>query len=194
MIEFEYNKRVDERCWKRIIQAKEMFGHKFPDSFNITQKDIDSAKKQAKYFRRVWKENERDFYKGIKKIYGYSFPKKIICYINTSPYSMDDYENGYISISMHRDTPEKIVTTIIHEASHFMFRKYYTDFCRNIGCGQNDIENIKEIITIINNVEFKNVNDYGWKAHQKMRKKTEKIWQAIHDIKKVIKEIKSNLL
>jgi esterase/lipase len=193
MIEFKYNKKIDERCWKRIIQTKEMFGHKFPSSFNITQKDINKAKKQIKYFQRIWKKNEKEFYKGIKKIYRYHFPKKMICYINTSPYSMDDYEKGYISISMYRDTPEKIVSTIIHEASHFMFRKHYTDFCYSINCNQNDIENIKEIVTVINNTEFKNVRDYGWKIHQRIRKKTKKIWQETHDIKKVIKEIKNNL-
>lgn len=170
-----------------------MFGHKFPENFDITQKNINNAKKQVKYFQKIWSDNEKDFHRGIKKIYKHSFPEEITCYINTSPYSMDDYENGYIAVSMYRRTPKEIISTVIHEASHFMFRKYYTDFCRSIGCSRDNIEQIKEVITIINNAEFKNINDYGWKIHQKIRKKAQKIWLKTHDIKKVIKEVKNNL-
>lgn len=193
MIKIKYNLIKDKECWKRIIQSKEMFGHKFPSSFNITQKDIKKAKKQVKYFQEVWDKKEKEFYKEIGKIYGHPFPKEMICYVNTSLYSMDNYEKGYISVSMYRGVPEKIISTIIHEASHFMFRKHYVSFCRSISCSQDDIENIKEIVTVINNIEFKGVKDYGWKIHKRIRGKTKKIWQRTHDIKQVIKEIKNDL-
>lgn len=184
MMKFKYNKKIDQKCWKRIIKVGKMFGHRFPDSFNVTKRDIIRAKKQVKYFQRIWEKNEKVFYEIIKKIYGYPFPKKMICYINTSPYSMDDLKKNYISVSMYRNTQKKIISTIIHEASHFMFRKYYTSFCRRIGCSQDNIEQIKEIITVINNVEFNNVNDYGWKIHQKMRKKLKKYGGKLTVLKK----------
>ncbi|MBU0999203.1 hypothetical protein KKG24_02750 [Patescibacteria group bacterium] len=190
MIKFKYNKNIDKECWNRIIRAKEMFGHKFPKSFNIKKKDIKKAKEKTKEFQKIWNKNKTGFQKGVKKIYGHSFPRKIVCYVNTSPYSMDNFKKNYISISMYR---KDVVSTVIHEASHFMFKKYYTRFCHSIGCNQNDIEEIKEIMTVINNVEFKDVNDYGWRIHQKIREKAKKTWQETHNIRKVIKRIKNNL-
>lgn len=192
MFIFKYDKKIDEECWNRITQAQNMFGHNFPSSFIISEKDIAEAENKTREFQKIWDDYDQkfNFNKGIKEIYKYDFPRGIICYINTSPYSMDNFAKNYISISIKRDTPQKMITTIIHEASHFIFRKYYTDFCHEISCTNEDIENIKEIITVINNAVFPNITDCGWKTHADYRKKILETWQENKDIKKAIKEAK----
>jgi hypothetical protein len=188
MITFKYNKKIDEECWNRIIKAQSMFGHDFPTAFSISEEDVVETKNKTNEFQKIWDtyNKKHDFNKGIKKIYQHHFSKNLICYINTSPYSMDNFAKNYISISMRRDTPQKIITTTIHEASHFIFRKYYTDFCRKISCGEEDIENIKEIITAINNFVFPCISDSGWKTHSDFREKIIKIWQKTKNIEKSI--------
>lgn len=190
MIIFKYNTTKDKECWKRIIKAGIMFDHKFPTSFNIDSDRVVKAKKLVSVFNKIINDQkkQKDFKKGIKKIYKYNFPDNFICYINTSPYSMDCSE--YISISVDRDEPVKIYSTFVHEACHYIFRKYYTNFCYSIGYTDQDIENVKEIITVINNIEFEGVRDSGWRIHQTARKKAKKIWQETFEIKEVIKQIK----
>ena len=174
-MKFKYDKKMDQECWERIIQIKEMYEHKFPDRFNITSEMIRKAKQSVDWFEKEWNNANIDFDTGIKKIFGSKFPN-IICYINTSSYSMDKYPN-YISVSMNRKDP---VTTVVHEASHYMFRQCFPDI--------PDIENIKEIITVINNDVF-GVKDFGWKIHQKQREKALEIWKATNSIKQVCQKL-----
>jgi len=195
MVTFKYNKKIDNECWNRIIKAQSMFGHDFPTAFSISEKDMTEAKNKTNKFQKIWDiyDKKYDFDEGIKKIYQHPFPKNIICFINTSPYSMDNFAKNYISVSMKRDTPQKIITTTIHEASHFIFRKYYTNFCHRIGCNKEDVENIKEIITVINNFVFPGISDFGWKTHSDFREKIIKIWQKTKNIEKSIVQAKKLL-
>jgi hypothetical protein len=191
MIIFKYDKKIDQECWDRLIEAENLFGHSFPKSFNILDSDIQQAIKKEEEFKKVWEDCNINLNEGINKIYRFDPPKKLICYINTSDYSMDNYEKGYISVSMRRDTPEKMVTTIVHEISHFIFREYYIKFCLDIGCSLDEIENIKEIITVINNIVFNGVKDDHWEnIHALYRKNALQVWEDTFDIKKVILSIK----
>lgn len=76
-----------------------------------------------------------------------------------------DIEEG-ISISAGTNTP---IRTICHEANHFMFRrsKYKEKYFSTL-----NIEDAKEIFTIINNIYFKDImesQDIGWKKFWKER-------------------------
>lgn len=178
MIIFRYSRKIDKECWNRIINAKIMFGHQFPSSFSIKKENIKEAKRKVKYFQKIWRWHEVDFRKGIRKIFRHNFPSKMVCYINTSNYSMDNFDKGYISISFKRETSTQVISSIAHESSHFMYKKYY---------GRD--ENIKEVITIINNVEIKGVEDRGWEIFEKERIKALKVWKRTKDIREVIKNI-----
>lgn len=173
MIDFKYNNKIDIECWERITKTNEIFGHKFPDDYIITKDMITEAEKAVVIFSKEW--GDRDIGKEIKEIFGKEMPD-ITCYINTSPYSMDKYPE-YISISMNRKKP---TISILHEVSHYMFRDRFPN--------TPDIENVKEIITVINNDVFK-VKDYGWKIFKEQRGRALKVWQETKDIEKVIKQI-----
>lgn len=125
----------------------------------------------------------------MMKIFRHEFPPRMPCYINTSPYSMDRYRKGYISISTERDTPERIISSIIHEASHFMFWKYEAAFCRRLGLRPREIDEVKEVLTVINNVVFSGVQDVGWRVHAQQRAAALKKWQQTEDIRAVIEDL-----
>lgn len=184
----QYNKNKDIECWKRLIESGSMFGLVFPEKIAISNEKIILAKKKIDNFQLIW-DNYSDFDEGIKKIYKHNPPKSLLCYINTTGFSMDSYPD-YISISATRDTEKKVITTLIHELSHFMFRKYFVDFCYSIGCSKKDIEEIKEIVTIINNDVFDKIEDRGYEVHDFYREKAQKAWKDGFDMEQIILLIK----
>lgn len=190
MMPFKYNKNIDERCWRRIIKAKKLFGHTFPNKFDISETKIKAAQQKIKYFQKIWQKYDQEILNGLKKIYKYPCPTDLSIFINTSPYSMDGYPARYISVSMMRaGTTQRIISSVSHELSHFLFRQHYTKFCRNLGSTKNEIEEIKEILTVINNIEIAEVLDKGWPVHSNLRKLTTRYWLTKPDIKSVIENL-----
>lgn len=189
MFSFKYNKKIDEHCWKRIVKTKKLFGHSFPTKFSISKAKIINAKEMGSRFQKIWKEHGKKILNGIKTIYKYPCPKKLSVFVNTSPYSMDGYPSEYISISMTAKKSRRAISSISHELSHFVFRKKFAKFCRNLGCAQNETEEIKEILTVINNVEIPGVLDRGWPKHSSLRKWTKKHWLKNPNIKLIIKDL-----
>lgn len=187
MLFFKYNKNVDRHCWQRIIKTKNLFGHSFPTKFNITETKIATAEKMVNRFQKIWEKRGKEISNGLTKIYNHPCPTKFSVFVNTSPYSMDGYPNRYISISKRVKKNQKIATSISHELSHFIFRQYFTKFCHNLGCTKNEIEEIKEILTIINNIEIPGISDRGWPIHSFLRKQVKRQWLINPDIKSIIK-------
>lgn len=173
-----------------MIEAKTMFGMNFPERFKIGIKEAEQAKQKVVEFSKIWSDFNRNsnVQKKLRDIYGFDHGVVIACFINTSPYSMDNYQKGYISVSIRRDTSQKMIGTVIHELSHFLFRKHYTDFCRKISCTNDEIEDIKEILTVINNDVFPTINDKGYEVHQNLRKNALEMWRNKKNIQSIITE------
>jgi hypothetical protein len=179
---FKYDRKIDIECWKRIIKANDTFGKWFntifPTEYKITSEMEQRAIRAVKIFQEEWQKSDIDFDEGMIKIFGEKFPD-IICYVNTSSYSMD--APNYISISMERKDP---VRTILHEINHFMFRKFFPNTSR--------IEEVKEIITVINNDVF-GVKDNGWRVFKEQREAAFKVWMKKKDVKSVVEFVVESL-
>lgn len=173
---FKYNKKIDKECWERIIKANNLFGQRFPKTYRITGEMEKEARSKVIKFKKEWDEKLFDFSGGMKKIFGAIFPNNITCYINTTPYSMDNYP-FYISVSMKRKDPN---ASICHEASHFMLKKYFKDI--------KNVEEVKEIITVINYDVFK-VKDPSWSIFKQQREKAFEVWKKTKNLKNVLKSI-----
>ncbi|KPJ55610.1 hypothetical protein AMJ49_06730, partial [Parcubacteria bacterium DG_74_2] len=76
-------------------------------------------------------------------------------------------------------------TTICHEIFHFQFLYYYANFCRKQGLNKKQIEDLKEALTVLLNIEeFDNiilVEDVGYPDHQVLRQKILNIWKKGRD-------------
>ena len=173
--------------WNEIIGHKEMFGMKFPDKICITKKDEEIAKKQIERFRDNWKYDEDKVKEMIFKIYEFIIPDEMICYINTSRFSSTCKNGKDITVSMWR-SDNCISTTIIHEFSHIAFYKKWSRFCKKIGYTSDGIEEVKEFITIINNIEFPSINDMGYGIHIDIRKHIKMAWEKGIRMKEILSD------
>ncbi|MDD4901481.1 MAG: hypothetical protein PHS62_05310 [Patescibacteria group bacterium] len=158
-MKFIYDKKVDQECQKRLDACNLIFGEKKKTEVYLVDEGT------IKKFKKIWTfKIDKKFRQEIYKIFKTKLPKNFTCYINSTPYSMDTARG--ISISASTSTPIK---TICHETNHFMFRK--SEY-KKIYFPKHDIENAKEIFTIINNIYFQNImesQDVGWKIFWKER-------------------------
>ncbi len=187
-VTFTYQEAEDLRCWQRLVEAGEMFGKTFPKQIDITAQSKQRAQQTVQQFQDWWDEApECD--EGLKTIYGHQPPAEIMVYLNTSSYSMDDEQRGWISLSMMRDSQKKVRTTVIHELGHVLFRHYWSDFCFKLGCSQDDIEDLKEVVTVIHNGVFNNVEDQGYHVHASLRALALDTWNQTHTLERVVQEV-----
>ncbi len=189
---FFYNKKFDEDNWDRLIKNGKKYGHQFPSSYLISDSDIVRAKERVVEYQLLWDKYDDIFRDKIPIIYKHNFPRNCTFFVNTSPYSSFNVEKKYLSISMMREE-NRFIPTMIHEASHFLFQKYYIEFCYSIGCSYEEIDKIKEFITIITNDVFSPMQDVGWNDHEKYRKEALKIWKDRRNLKDVIQHLKNML-
>ena len=130
---------------------------------------------------------EANFRKNIKVVFGLSFPKNMDVFINTTPYSMDDYQHKRICISYERS--HNFITSFLHEANHYTFRRKYEKICKDKGFSQEAVENIKEILTVINNIAFSDImktSDFGWEKHKMIRRQVYQDFEKNRNFKKTL--------
>lgn len=171
---FRYNKQVNKKYWESLIKHKEMFGIKFPKKISITKKDEIYAERKVQDFYVLW-DKDKELREVIFKIYKYKLPKRLICYITTAETSAIDLKKKFILLSIYRNSAY-IPATIIHEFCHIAFLNKYSNFCKRLGYTNKGIQELKEILTVINNIEFKNIGDKGYLIHQNIRNKIKNLW------------------
>lgn len=171
---FKYDKQINRKAWESITIHETMFGMKFPDKISIAQQDEEMAKKKIPEFFALW-DKDKELRKTIFKIYGYKLPEVLECYIVTAKTSAANLEKKNILVSMHAPA-NKVPTVIIHEFSHVAFFKKWSNFCKKLGYTNKGIQELKEVITIINNIEFKNIEDKGYFVHADIRNIVKEMW------------------
>ena len=165
-----------------------MFGIEFPNKISITKEDEKQAKKKVPEFYTLWNK-DKELRETIHKIYKCELPKRLTCYITTTKTSAIDLKKKFILLSMHRDD---IYTsaTIIHEFSHIAFLQKWSNFCRKLGYNNKGIQELKEVLTVINNIEYKDISDKGYSIHSDIREIVKQIWMKNNDLKKIISDLK----
>jgi len=189
---FEYNKQANRRYWESLLKHREMFGMKFPDRVSITEEDEKMAEKRASEFHALW-DRDDELREKTLKVYGYKLPEALKCYIVTTKTSAIYLEKKCILLSMHTSSygfSNPVPTTIIHEFSHVAFLDKYSNICKELGYTENGIQEIKEVLTVINNVEYKNIDDGGYSVHKDIREIVKSIWLKTYSLKKIISDPK----
>ena len=165
-MKFIYDEKIDKKCQEKVDDCQLIFDQEkkigiFPVDSGIIGN-----------FELIWTPKvEKIFLAKMHEIFKTDLPKNFKCFLNSTPYSMD-IEEG-ISISASTKTP---IRTICHETNHFMFRKsiYKDKYFSKV-----EIEEAKEIFTIINNIYFQEImenQDMGWKKFWKGRFNFLRIW------------------
>ena len=165
-MKFVYDEKIDKKCKEDIKACKFIFNEEKKTGVFLVNK------KTIKKFESIWTPKiEEVFSKKIFEIFEANLSKDFVCFLNSTPYSMDIKQG--ISISASTKTP---IRAICHEANHYMFRKsiYKEKYFPKI-----DIEEAKEIFTVINNIYFQDImenQDIGWKKFWKDRFNFLSIW------------------
>ena len=84
----------------------------------------------------------------------------------------------------------RIPVVIIHEFSHIAFLIKWGDFCKKLGYADNGIQELKEVLTVINNFVFKNIVDKGYEAHKDIRRMVKEMWLKGCSLKEIISDPK----
>jgi len=185
---FRYNKQINKKYWKTIIKHKEMFGMKFPDKISVTEQDEKIAEKKVPEFFYLWNK-DKEMRTGIFKIYKYKLPKTLKCYIVTTETSAINLKKKYILLSAHIPI-DKIPMVIIHEFSHIAFLQKWGNFCKKLGYTKNGIKELKEVLTVINNIEFKDIIDKGYSIHKNIRRTVKNRWLEKYNLAEIIRDKK----
>ena len=176
-VKFTYNKKIDNKCWKRynafLKENKTVWG------LSKTIKPIIDIKK-ADFVMDV-----TDIMKKYEKIFDTMV--KIKGYIVTTPFSMinDDgptTKNGTIYYSIYTQNPSVVVA---HEIFHIFFEKYTNRDIPNY-------EEAKEYFTVIMNDLFGSNVSGGYPNHQQQRNKIFKVWKKNHSIDDCVSYFKQN--
>lgn len=162
---------------------------------------------EIKAIKKIWGKKEKEFFNILERITKKPlFSSSFTAYFTTMficPYDKKHYK--WFMLSMWHSLPFQI-TTVCHETFHFQFLYYYVDFCKRQGLNKDQIEDLKESLTVLlNTEEFDNIiliEDIGYLHHQTLRKKMLNIWQKNKDfylkdkngfkifLKKIIEDIK----
>jgi hypothetical protein len=191
-MDFKYDKKINKKAWESTLRHKEMFGMKFPNKVSIKKEDEILAKKRIENFSALWNK-DKELRDGIFKIYGYTLPKILKCYVITTRTSAVYLERKCILLSTKAPSYNfynPIVSTIIHEFSHIAFLDKWLNACLVLGYTKNGIQELKEILTVINNIEYKDIEDKGYSVHQKIREIVKTMWLGNKDLKEIISDPK----
>jgi hypothetical protein len=173
-IKFTYNKKEDQKCWKRynsfIKKNKTVWGisRKINPIIKIKKADLEIE--------------SGDIISKCKKIFKIAI--KIKGFVVTTPFSMinDDEEfkkGGIVYYSIYTSNPSIVIA---HEIFHVYFEKYTK---RNIP----NYDEAKEYFTVILNDIFGKEVSKGYPLHQEIRKKIYKKWKETMSIDECIKVV-----
>ncbi len=137
----------------------------------------------SKTAQKSWNQINDEYFRRLKKIM-----KKPICsekftgYLTISGRCPYNPEKDYFMFGMFRGIPS-ILHTAGHEIMHIQFHKTYWEKVEK-ELGYNKTHDLKEALTILLNLEFKDLwfsEDYGYPNHKKLRAFIEKEWEKKKD-------------
>jgi len=160
---------------------------------------------QIKSYNKV-KEKLNIIIERLEKLYNQKLPvKNIVVKYETftcCPYIWQGKESDTFGLYFAKYVIDgnTEIKVFCHEVMHLFFHYYYFDYCLSKGLSENQTKDLKEAVTVLLNLEFKDLiekKDNGYPNHQELRqiiseewqKQEEKNFQKLLDV--VIEKIKS---
>ena len=146
-------------------------------------------KKLTKIFKNAWRKVELKFFKRLEEITKRKFTGDIKCYLTTicrCPYNPD--KNWFMVF--FSNNAEGIIKTCCHEILHLHFHKFYFNKLKK-EVGEKEAHNIKEAMTVLLNIEFKDLisgEDGGYPMHEELRNFIKKEWLEEKDFDELTKK------
>lgn len=190
----DWKQRIEPTLQKQIVgkSPKESFKFLIPYLKEKYQKDdfIQQFKKEAE---GNWRKVEKPVFERLEKITGKPICRqKFICFLTTFPRGPYSVKSGWFMLYPRRN-PVCYPTTITHELMHFQFHAFYWEKCQKMGLSEDQINTLKEALTVLLNEEFSDLlscPDGGYPQHKKLRSDLLKLWRKEKNLDKLIESAK----
>ncbi len=188
------NPKVLEMC--RGKEFDEIKGKLEQHYSHIYESDL--MKVVVKSFIEAWNKIETEYFKRLEKMTGKKFPaQKIMAFLTTTsrcPYNPDLSDTPHFFMNFFAGIPNAM-KTCGHELMHIHFHN--TDWAYvEKEIGNEKTKDLKEALTVLLNLEFKDlliVYDEGYPKHRELREFIEKQWKKEKNFKKLLDECISYL-
>lgn len=138
---------------------------------------------------KSWRLIENEFFTRMDRIMKNNFSKDITAYITTVKICPYNPKEPSFMFPFFSPLPN-ILKSCGHEIMHLYFHEFYWNFVKD-KIGEKNTSNLKEALTVLLNIEFKDlwfVEDSGYKDHEKLREFIVKHWKKEKDFKKLLSE------
>lgn len=163
---WNYNRNYDKEISKEDLEK----------TYSVNKNFFD---KQAKSIESKWLVIEKKFFERLAKITKRKiYSEEFTCYFTTigkCPYRPK--ENWFMASIFN--SLERVMTTIAHELFHLQFHHYFED-----KIPKEKFQNIKEALTVLLNVEFKDIltkEDKGYEKNKDLREFIINNWDGDFD-------------
>lgn len=192
---FIYDKTVDRWSHKMTKNLTEVWGTRVPQQ--MRRDKFKTLSFLQNYLNEYLRKYRQKIFLKFSDITGIKHaPNDFGYFLNTTPVSLHNTKNKYISIGLHHEFAS-YPTIIIHELFHLFFYEHIKtlNFHKTLGKAQveppsdHEFNEIKEIITVIINDEFQDLidtPDAGYPNHQIARAKVLACWRSERNFQTVI--------
>lgn len=190
------NKGNGSRYSQKPTKQYEMLIEKYGESPNnvdtdnfissyIEEKNV-SIEKYLDYYQKDWDSISDTFHQRAQQIFDVSLPQTVTAYLTINsrcPYSIEE-DYFFVTLPTYDYIARK---TAMHELWHFY--TWYGLGAEQVQIlGEEKYGNLKEALTVILNIEFKDllpegVEDAGYPQHKELREKIVKYWNKNPNIK-----------
>lgn len=144
----------------------------------------------VKFIQEAWNTINDEYFKRLELITKRKFKfERINAYITTVMRCPYDPKEPSFMVSFFRDISNALLTCG-HELMHIQFHNtYWEDVEKKIG--ENKTADLKEALTVLLNLEFKDlwfVEDKGYDSHKELRAFIEKEWKQEKDFERLLKK------
>jgi hypothetical protein len=143
-------------------------------------------------------KNKEEIIKRLERIHNKTLPvNKILIKYETftcCPYIYKGKNGDFFGLYFAKFVLDRNIECKIfsHELMHLFFHHYFEDYCLDKGLAKKEAMDIKEAVTVILNVELKDIieeEDFGYPDHVELRKNILKEWKKHKDFKKMLEII-----
>jgi len=138
---------------------------------------------------KKWQYVEHEFIRRTENVFG-RYPADIHAYLSTNSRCTYNIEQNYFFVFVTSKNPNAL---IMHELLHFYTWRRLHDELIKKGISSEKYNNIKESLTELLNLEYKDLmegyEDKGYSQHKKMRELVREIWAQNKDLDHLITEL-----
>jgi len=165
---------VDEKSVKTTLRNKLKEKLKKPDKMALINETVNKGEKR-------WQSVAKDYFSLLSGMLGVpieNFEKEYFAYFNFS--SKCPFFGNTFMFNKYLDFADNTM----HEIMHIEFLKEYKAYCKEKGLSNNQIDHLKEILTVLLNDSMKKLlsrPDRGYTKHQELRVKALEIRKESKD-------------